>query len=364
MVGFAGREPSAALRALAREGDLGGVILFDRNLGTLEELVALVGALRALWPDSPPLIAVDQEGGPVARLGPPFTPMPAARRLGQVGSADLAFRCGAVVGRELRAAGLAMNLAPVLDVDTNPANPVIGPRAFGPDPDLVARLGGAVARGLEAAGIAAAGKHFPGHGDTSRDSHRELPRVAHDRARLAAVELHPFREAIRAGLPVVMTGHLLVPALDPDRPATVSRAILTGLLRGELGFEGVVISDDLEMRGIADGWAVPDAAVEFLAAGGDLALICADAEGQRAAIGAVRRAIATGRLATSRIGESLARVGRLKARYVPREPPTLAEARRVIGCAEHRRVAEAVGTAGAGGQGSAPGEERPVPRGG
>ncbi len=147
MVGFAGREPSGALRDLAREVDLGGVILFDRNLGGLEDLVTLAAALRALWPAAPPLIAVDQEGGRVARLGPPFTPMPPARRLGEIGSEALALRCGAVVGRELRAAGLAMNLAPVLDVDTNPANPVIGDRAFGSDPDRVARIGGAVARG-------------------------------------------------------------------------------------------------------------------------------------------------------------------------------------------------------------------------
>jgi len=206
--------------------------------------------------------------------------------------------------------------------------------------------------------VAAAGKHFPGHGDTSRDSHRELPRVDHDATRLTAVELHPFREAIRAGVPAIMAGHLLVPALDPDRPATVSRRILTDLLRGELGFDGVLISDDLEMRGIADGWGVSEAAVEFLTAGGDLVLICADPEAPRKAIGAVRSALAAGRLAESRVSESLARIARLKARYVRPESPALEEARRIIGCAEHREVAEAIATAGAGGQGSGVGENR------
>jgi len=321
MLGFAG-EDLAFLEAWAREEGLGGVILFARNLGAPEAIAALTERLRRLTPDTPPLIAVDQEGGRVARLGDPFTAWPPARVLGLTGSEDLAFQVGQAIGIELASAGFTMDMAPVLDVDTNAANPIIGDRSFGPDPALVTRLGAAFARGLADAGILATGKHFPGHGDTAADSHLTLPVVPHPRDRLLSVEAAPFRAAA-PHLGAIMTAHVLYPALDPEYPATLSYRILTELLRSDLGFDGIVVSDDLEMAGLAGRWAAGAAACRFLQAGGDLVLICHRPEVQREALDAVRRAVARGEIPASRLEEARARIRRGRAlAVVPRFRPS------------------------------------------
>jgi beta-N-acetylhexosaminidase len=311
MLGFAG-DDLAFLEAWAREAGLGGVILFARNLGGPAEIAALTERLRRLAPDPPPLIAVDQEGGRVARLREPFTLWPPARAVGRLESENLAFQVGRAIGLELAAAGCTMDMAPVLDVDTNPVNPIIGDRAFGADPAQVARFGGACARGLAAAGVLPVGKHFPGHGDTAADSHVTLPLVAHGRDRLLAIEVAPFRTAA-PHLPAVMTAHVMYPALDAERPATLSAAILTDLLRRDLEFDGVVVSDDLEMAGIAGRWPAAEAAVRFLQAGGDLVLVCHTPEVQRAALDAVRRAASRGEIPAARLEEARARIRRLRA---------------------------------------------------
>ena len=340
ILGFEGRAPSFAVEDFIREHNPGGVILFARNLGSPEEIATLIGALQAASP-TPLLVAIDQEGGKVARLQPPFTQWPSAATVGDVGSSELAYALGKAMAQELLAVGINMNLAPVLDVLTNPANPIMAGRCFGNDPEGVTRLGMAVFCGLKDMGVVAVGKHFPGHGDTTVDSHLGLPVVPHDRARLVAVELAPFVAAIAAGISALMTAHLLVPALDPERPATLSRPILTELLRERLGFSGLLVSDDLLMAGVAGTTLPGEAAVQFLEAGGDCVLICHDAEAQRQAILAVVEAVETGRLSEARVQLSCDRIAEAKAQYLGRGMPASAETiREVGGCAAHRRVAE------------------------
>lgn len=272
LVGFAGTELTPDLRRLLARGVL-GVILFGRNVVDAPQVARLVRDLKQAA-GRPLLVAVDQEGGSVRRLRKGFAQVPSMRRLGAEKDPALAHAVGRILGRELRAVGIDFNLAPVLDVDTNPDNPVIGERAFSSDPAWVAALGVALGRGLEWEGVGACAKHFPGHGDTVVDSHRALPRLAHDLKRLDAVELVPFRAWARAGLSAVMTAHVLFDALDPERPATLSEAVISSLLRERLGYEGAVLSDDLEMRAIADHEGRGAAAVLAVRAGVDVLLAC------------------------------------------------------------------------------------------
>jgi beta-N-acetylhexosaminidase len=275
VAGFAGHTPPDELVRAARAEHLAGFILFKRNLlGRADEVASLTATLcNALRPERPALLAVDQEGGRVSRLGPPVLQLPPMRTLGRIDDPDLTHRAARHLGRQLRALGFTMDFAPVLDVDTNPDNPVIGDRSFGATPERVIRHGLAFADGLQEAGVLACGKHFPGHGDTHLDSHLALPRLTHDRARLDEVELPPFR-ACRERVAAIMTAHVVFDALDPDTPATLSRRTVAELLRGELDYDGLVISDDLEMRAVADRMSVAEAAVAAIEAGCDLVLIC------------------------------------------------------------------------------------------
>ncbi|HZA14015.1 MAG TPA: beta-N-acetylhexosaminidase, partial [Myxococcaceae bacterium] len=280
MVGFPGPAPDRELRALIDDG-IFGAILFKRNIGSAEETAALCHELKALA-GRPFILSVDQEGGRVARLrGPPFTSLPPMREIGRDGDAERAYRVGRLLAYELRAVGFDWDFAPVLDVDTNPANPVIGDRAFHSSPEVVAKLGVALARGLEDGGVASCAKHFPGHGDTATDSHLTLPRLPHPLERLRQVELFPFHAYARAGGASVMTAHVLFDAIDPEVPATLSAQVLDGLLRRELGFAGVLVSDDLEMKAITDHFGIAEAAVRGALAGVDLFLVCHRPEAQR-----------------------------------------------------------------------------------
>jgi beta-N-acetylhexosaminidase len=274
VAGFDGKVAPAPVLADLAASRLAGVILFKRNLGGPEEVMALNASLiDAAPPGSPPLIGVDQEGGRVARLGPPVAALPPMRRLGARDDPRLTERAGSVLGAQLAALGFSMDFAPVLDVDTNPDNPVIGDRAFSDDPEHAAAHALAFSDGLLSAGVASCGKHFPGHGDTDLDSHLALPTLAHPRERLDAVELAPFRAA-KGRIPAIMTAHVIFEALDPGVPATMSRVALTSLLRGELGYEGAIISDDLEMRAVYDHFGVAETAVRAIEAGCDLLLVC------------------------------------------------------------------------------------------
>ncbi len=325
-VGFAGPHVPPELRARLDEGRAGATVLFKRNLviekvggggavaqevADLDALVELNHELHRNAPDgTPALIAIDQEGGLVQRVRAPATqwpPMMAHDALPPGEDVVVAHGVGQALGEELAALGFDIDFAPVLDVHTNPANPIIGERAFGRDADTVARRALAFARGLAAAGVLACGKHFPGHGDTDTDSHLELPRIDHDWERLDKVELEPFRRAAREGLPMIMTAHVVFAALDPDRPATLSPQVVTGLLRGQLGFHGVVVSDDLDMRAIAGHLGADHAAVAAIRAGCDVLLLCRDEHNQALAEEALIREAETHSDFRARVGEAAAR---------------------------------------------------------
>jgi beta-N-acetylhexosaminidase len=289
---------------------VGAVILFRRNAGTPAEIAALTAQLHAL--PSQPLVAIDHEGGRVMRLGAPFTQFPPAAAIGRTGDSDIAYRVGRAMALELASVGIDMSFAPVLDVHSNPANPVIGDRAFGSDPALVSAMGIAMMRGLLDGGVIPCGKHFPGHGDTARDSHLELPVVRRSREQLERTELVPFRAAIAAAIPMLMTAHVQYPALDPNHPATLSRAILTDLLRDALGFTGVIASDDLYMRAIVDHHSIGEAAIATLAAGADALLVCQDLQHATEAFTAIERAVGDGTLSATTIAAAAGRIAHLR----------------------------------------------------
>jgi beta-N-acetylhexosaminidase len=334
VVGFPGTRPDPALEQLIDEG-IGGVILFKRNVGTAAETGALVQSLKRSA-GRPLIAAVDQEGGRVARLrGTPFTALPSMRELGRRGDAALASRVGALLAYETRACGFDWDFAPVLDIDTNPANPVIGDRSFHQQATEVARLGLALAQGLEAGGVASCAKHFPGHGDTAKDSHLDLPTLPHGMDRLRQVELFPFAAYAQAKLASVMTAHVVFEALEPAIPATMSKQAMSGLLRTELGFDGVIVSDDLEMKAIAAHFSIERAVVESLDAGVDCFLVCHHAEVQRSAIDAVVDAVEREQVPLARLEEASRRVGRLVERFVRGPEQRWDE----LGSAEHQRLA-------------------------
>ncbi|MFC6404023.1 glycoside hydrolase family 3 protein [Planobispora longispora] len=307
--GFDGVTPPGWLRRALGEG-LGGTVLFARNLVDPAQTARLVAELRAENPAV--VVAVDEEGGAVTRLeagtGSSF---PGNRALGVADDAGLTERVARAIGRLLAAADVTLDYAPVADVNANPANPVIGVRSFGPGPELTARHTAAWVRGLQGAGVAACAKHFPGHGDTVTDSHFALPTVHARLDVLRERDLPPFRAAVAAGVRAVMCGHLLVPALDPDAPATLSRRILTGLLREELGFDGMLVTDAIEMRAVAALHPPGEIAVRALAAGADA--VCAGVsspggESVHALREAIVEAVHAGRLPEERLAEAAARV--------------------------------------------------------
>lgn len=315
-VGFEGTTPSPEVKELVRRG-VGGVVLFARNVETAGQVAALTAELKRAA-GRPLLVAVDQEGGRVARLRPAqgFSAVPPMRAIGEAGDLALAREVGALLGREIRAVGIDQDYAPVVDVDSNPANPVIGDRSLGRDPERVGRLGAALAAGLQAEGVAACAKHFPGHGDTSQDSHLELPRLPHALARLEAVELPPFRALAAAGVASMMTAHVVFDALDPGRPATASAAVMR-LLREGCRYDGAVLSDDLEMKAVADHYPLDGFVPEVLRAGVDGLLVCRRAEVAHRAVDALRGAVERGEVARERLAEAGRRIGRLVAWAAP-----------------------------------------------
>jgi beta-N-acetylhexosaminidase len=277
LVGCRGETLSREERLIFAECQFGGFILFRENCIAPAQIVQLC---RSLWQsalETPPFIAIDQEGGRVQRLPEPFTRFPAAARIGEAGNADLAYRLGRAAAEELRLAGINLNFAPVLDVDSNATNPIIGDRAFGTNAAAVSEFGSAWMLGLRDRGIIPCGKHFPGHGGADRDSHLELPTVMKSLAELVATELLPFARACRNRIDSLMTAHVLYPALDPRLPATLSEPIVTGLLRHQYSYDGVVFSDDMEMKAISDNYGVEESAALAVRAGVDVLLLCHEA---------------------------------------------------------------------------------------
>ena len=340
IVGFEGQSVSAELRSLSREFDLGGVIYFARNIaepGQVRELSIDCAALAHEWPL---WISVDQEGGRVARLRRPFTEWPPMITLGRSGDDTLTVKFARAMAAELKAVGINLDYTPVLDVHTNPKNPVIGDRAYSERADDVARLGALMIQTLQAEGVAACGKHFPGHGDTSTDSHFELPIVDQSPERLQAVELVPFRAGVQADVACIMTGHVLVPALDEKRPATLSPIIIDGLLKREMGYRGIVISDDLGMKAISESTGLGEAMVLSLLAGCDAVLLCNQtADEQAMALEAVVKAVESGRLPMTRVDDALERQERVKHQLLRTGRADVDVPLSVIGCEEHQQLA-------------------------
>ncbi|MFZ5863580.1 MAG: beta-N-acetylhexosaminidase [Nitrospirota bacterium] len=341
MVGFEGTRPGPSITRLVKTTRVGGVILFRRNVTSPEHVLALTRGLQRLAPKAPLFVAIDQEGGRVSRLPPPFTQFPPAATLGARKGVALTYAIGEIMGRELAAVGVNMNMAPVLDVNTNAANPIIGDRAFGDSPMVVEEHGLALMVGLQDQGVIACAKHFPGHGATSADSHLELPEVDVTLRQLERLHLRPFEHAVANRLSALMTAHVRYPSLDARAPATLSKKILTGLLRRAMGFDGVVITDDLEMKAIADRYDAGPAALKAFEAGADVLLFCLDQDAPRQAIDALAGAVTRGRLSEARIDQSLNRVLRLKEKFLLGvKPPSKARLRAVVGCDAHRHVVE------------------------
>jgi beta-N-acetylhexosaminidase len=344
-VGFDGLEPSAEVRELLARG-VSGAVLFARNVESPGQVAALSAELKR-EARRPFLLSVDQEGGRVMRLraAQGFTELPPMRALGATGDEVLARAVGALLGRELRAVGIDQDFAPVVDVDTNPRNPVIGDRSLSRDPAEVSRLGAALVRGIQSAGVAACAKHFPGHGDTLQDSHLVLPRLPHDLSRLRAVELPPFRAAATAGVAAVMTAHVVFETIDAEWPATMSAPVLR-LLRLECGFRGAVISDDLEMQAVAAHFPLEEAVPAAVNAGADLLLVCHRAEAQHRAIDALRRAVERGAVSRERLAEARGRTAALLRWAGPAPDPREAPAR--LRTPEHLALAARLPPPGAG----------------
>lgn len=342
-IGFLGTSVTPELASFVKEYKPGGAILFSRNVESVEQIVELTNDLQRCSPKSPLLISIDQEGGRVSRLPRGFTIFPPCELLGRCNSSELAYAAAATVAKELKAVGINMNMAPVLDVNSNPDNPVIGDRAFGSTPDVVSELGLITVAGLQDHKVVACGKHFPGHGDTNADSHKELPVVEAPRERLDAIELPPFRRAAAAGVAAMMTAHVLYKALDDRLPATLSPAIITNLLREEMRYDGMVLTDDLEMHAIVDHYGPGDAAVRAIEAGCDALLICKDRDREIAAFEAVEKAVSSGGIATERLDQSVARIHRVKQRFLlPYKPAILSEAKLVVGCRTHHALLQSM----------------------
>jgi beta-N-acetylhexosaminidase len=337
-VGFTGTTPPNELRELIGRG-VASAILFKRNIEAPEQVAALTTDIKRIA-RHPVLLCVDQEGGRVARLRDGFTTIPSMRALGKTNDVRLAYDVGRVLARELRAVNIDLDFTPVVDVDTNPNNPVIADRSFGADVDLVSRMGVALIKGLQENGAAACAKHFPGHGDTSQDSHYDLPRLPHSVDRLRRVELPPFKAAVDADVAMIMTSHVIFEPLDGKYPATMSRSALDGILRDQMHYDGVVISDDLEMKAIADHFALEDVIIRGVDAGCDLFAVCHSAELQNEFIDILVRAVERGDVSRDRIEEANRRVDRLLNTFAgPAVDPDMLGA---LDSPEHRAVIERI----------------------
>jgi len=335
VVGFDGSSLPDELGEMLKNG-LAGVAIYPRNFRNLDELIALTSAiLRAAG--QPVLIGIDQEGGTKFSLGTPFTAWPSPAELGRLGDASAVERVARAIARELRAAGVNLNFAPMLDLATNPASPVTRGRSFGSDPHEVARLGAASLRGFAAEGILACAKHFPGHGDAAIDPHHDLPRFEGSRARLMQQELIPFVATVDAGVPFIMTAHILLPRIDADRPASLSPILLKDILRGEMRFDGIILADDLGMGAIAKRYAPGESAVKALQAGTDIVMLCHDWSTVAPAIDAVAQAAADGRFDPAEWSRTGARIAQWRGRLRQIDSPT--PSRGLIGCADHQDLA-------------------------
>ncbi len=337
LAGFEGTTLPPAIGDLLAHG-LAGVAIYLRNFTSAEGLAALTAEIRAAA-SGPVLIGIDQEGGTHFSLPPPFTQWPSPTELGALGDSDAVQKVARAIGHELATVGCNLDFAPMLDLHLNSASPVTQVRSYGADPSLVARMGAAFLRGLTRGGVLGCAKHFPGHGDAQVDPHQDLPVYHGSAEQLERVDLVPFAAAISAGAPTIMTAHILLPALDPAEPASLSRKILTGLLRERMGFSGLILADDLGMGAITQRLTPAEAAVATISAGADIAMLCHDAAWIAPAISAVTRAVESGVLSHEEWEASGKRIEWVLASLKSAGTQSLG----AIGCAAHQSLAESLG---------------------
>ncbi len=319
MVGIDGFTNDAHSMQLMEKYHVGGFIVFKKNIQTTNQLTALLNSLKETNAASnkvPVFLSVDEEGGRVSRLPEEFHKFPSNYIIGQKNDSILSYQIGQILGKELGAFGLNMDFAPVLDINSNPDNPVIGDRSFGTTAGLVSKLGVETMKGIQSQNTISVVKHFPGHGDTSVDSHIGLPRVNHGIDRLKSFELKPFEAAIENDADAVMIAHILLPKLDAENPASFSKAVITDLLRTDMNFDGVVITDDFTMGAIAKNYDMGKAAVKSIKAGGDIVLVCHGFDKQETVIKALLAAARSGQISQDRLDQSVYRILKLKRKYV------------------------------------------------
>lgn len=327
--GFKGKTATPEIKKLIREHHVGGIILFARNIGTTKEVLELTTELQRVAKEAghekPLLICIDQENGVVRRLGEGATILPGSMLLGATGRSENAYITGLITGRELKALGINWNLAPVLDINNNPDNPVIGVRSYGENAEMVSEFGNQAVKGMQDAGVITTLKHFPGHGDTNVDSHLNLPTITHDMNRLKEIELKPFIDVIENGADTIMSAHVYFPAIE-DReniPATLSKNVITGLLREELGYKGVVTTDCMEMNAISEGIGTAEGAVEALKAGVDLIMVSHLQSRQFETLSLVEKAVLSGEISIEQLEGAYNRVMELKDNYLSWEDISL-----------------------------------------
>ncbi len=337
MLGFEGDSLSRELSDYLSQG-LAGVVLYKRNFPSVQRLRELTEEIRRAA-GRPVLIGIDQEGGTRFALREPFTAWPSAAQLGRIGDPALTEQVARAMAAELRAVGCNLNFAPMLDLHINSDSPVTTDRSFGADPHRAAKMGVAFDRGLRAGGVLSCAKHFPGHGDAVVDPHLDLPVFMGTMERLASVELVPFAAAVAAGVPLVMTAHILLPQIDSENPASLSRILLDGILRRRMGFDGVILADDLGMGAIARKYGPGEAAVRTLLAGTDIAMLCHDWSAVAPAVEAVLKALREDRFEMTEWDASLDRIERVCAQAESSSPEAPLE---ILGCEEFRALAAGV----------------------
>jgi len=318
MIGLQGESLTRDEQLVIEECGFGGFILFSHNCCGPEQILSLC---RSLWESNlktPPLIGIDQEGGRVHRLANPFTHFPAAALVGRKDDPNLAYRAARATAAELALVGVNLNFAPVLDVNSNPNNPIIGSRSFGTEPNQVITFAWPYVQGLRDGGIIPCGKHFPGHGGTDKDSHLDLPVLDRSPDELTAVELPPFVHACRNQIESLMTAHVLYRSLDPNFPATLSPNIVTGLLRQQLGYAGVVFSDDMEMKALSSNYDADEAVALAVRAGVDVMLYCHDLPGAVNALEFLCSDAERNPAVRAQVENSYHRITELKQRYLKR----------------------------------------------
>jgi len=344
LLAFQGKEPTPEIIEALKNYRSGGLTFFrSLNIDDPAQVRRLTDSLQRIARNlelPPLLIATDQEGGQLMAIGEGTTALPGNMALGATGSTALARKAGEVLGRELAAMGVNVNYAPSCDVNINPQNPVIGIRSFGEDPATVAQLASAMIEGIQSQGVAATAKHFPGHGDTDADSHHGLPSMLHTLERLQQVEFPPFQAAITSDTKLMMTAHLALPAIDGQDapPATLSRRILQGLLREELGYNGVIVTDAMDMKAIRQGDALGEDAIRAVAAGADLLLLTSNPNDQQRVYQSLLHAIQRNKLDSEAVNTSIERILSLKHWLIEYPQPELS----VVGCAKHKAVADEI----------------------